>query len=317
MSDQSKFDLELVGEKTIKARQGQSILEASLQAGVPHFHACGGNAECSTCRVLVVEGMDKLSPVNRYEQELRETINLPRNIRLACQTQVEGGPVRVRRIILDEADISVYIKNEMNSAVTQSLGEKKELVLFFLDIRNFTPFVEEYLPFDVIHVVRAVHTIFNTVITAFEGVIVDTAGDGFYAVFGLSTSIDEAADKAIRGGFAIQKELKRFNETYLEPYFGAHLEIGIGLHSGEVIVGEVMVGQKSHLSVMGLAVNIASRIQASTRKLDNSFIASKEVMDKAKHHTRGKGRIIRLRGVSGVFKVYLIGEPYKVTAAVQ
>ena len=74
-------------------------------------------------------------------------------------------------------------------------------------------------------------------------------------------------------GHEILKEMQRFNETFLDPYFGCKLEIGIGIHAGNVIVGEVVVGAKSHLSVMGLAVNVAARIQGSTKRLNNNFLA--------------------------------------------
>jgi adenylate cyclase len=312
MADRPEFEIELVGDKPIRIRKGQTILDASLGAGIPHFHACGGNAECSTCRVLVMEGMENLSPVNEAEKKLRKVINLPANIRLACQTCVSDSPVRLRRIILEETDCSIYVQRAIKNGVGQQLGEKKELVLFFLDIRNFTPFVEAHLPFDAIHVIKSLYILFNYNVKSNKGLIIDTAGDGFYAVFGLETSLQDAADNGIKTGHAILKELKRFNETYLQPYFGVQFEIGIGMHSGEVIVGEVMVGQKSHISVMGLAVNVASRIQASTRKLDNSFIVSDKVIKNSSLKVEGERRIIRLRGVRDAIDVHLIGTPYKV-----
>ncbi len=55
------MEVEFLGEKTIIVEQGQSLLKASLNAGIPHFHACGGKAKCSTCRVLVLEGDQHLS----------------------------------------------------------------------------------------------------------------------------------------------------------------------------------------------------------------------------------------------------------------
>jgi adenylate cyclase len=311
MSDDTEFQIEFEGDKPVRIGKKQSILEAALHAGIPHFHACGGNAECSTCRILVMKGMENLSPVNAAEDELRNSFKLPKNIRLACQTYVKAEPVKVRRIILEETDLSVYIAEEITNDVKQ-LGKKRQLVLFFLDIRNFTPFVESYLPFDVIHVIRSVHTIFNLIIQKYKGVIIDTAGDGFYAVFGLEENIEDGCDHAIKAGQAIQRELNRYNETYLQPFFGAEFEIGMGVHCGEVIAGEVLVGQKSHLSVMGLAVNIASRIQESTKRLGNSFIASDEVVKNSTLSRKGKkARTIKLKGIQGTFKVYLIGEPFK------
>lgn len=313
MSDSSSFEIHFEGDKPVTVCRGQSILQASLAAGIPHFHACGGNAECSTCRVLVLDGMENLSAANASEKALSESVGLPANMRLACQAKVLGSPVRVRRIILDETDLPVYIREEISNDAKQ-LGQKKELVLFFLDIRNFTPFVESYLPFDAVHVMRAVHTIFNLVIGKYNGVIVDTAGDGFYAVFGLETNLQQASGDAIKAGYAIHKELKRFNETYLQPYFGTEFEIGIGVNCGEVIVGEVLVGQKSHLSVMGLAVNIAARIQETTKRLGNSFIVSADVMKNSGLAIKGKKRTIRLKGLQEVLKVHMIGDLLKSSA---
>ena len=67
MSDDAEFEIELEGDKPVRIGKQESILEASLKAGIPHFHACGGNAERSTCRILVIRGATNLIPVNQAE----------------------------------------------------------------------------------------------------------------------------------------------------------------------------------------------------------------------------------------------------------
>jgi adenylate cyclase len=62
MKESGKYLVEFAEEKIVEIRKDQSILDASLSAGIPHFHACGGNAKCSTCRVLIIEGNDRLTP---------------------------------------------------------------------------------------------------------------------------------------------------------------------------------------------------------------------------------------------------------------
>ena len=84
--------IEFIGDRSLKIEEGQSILEASLAAGIPHYHACGGNAQCSTCRVLVERGAEHLTPFNQKESALRARIPMPSNVRLACQTFVTGSP---------------------------------------------------------------------------------------------------------------------------------------------------------------------------------------------------------------------------------
>lgn len=313
MRESEGFSIEFTGERTVPVQNDQTILGAALEAGIPHFHACGGKAECSTCRIIVLEGSEHLTPINDKEQRLRKIVPFPPKIRLACQTKVTGPGVKVQRIKVEKTDLSWNIKQEINDA-QHTLGEKRELVLFFLDLRNFTPFVETFLAFDAIHVLRSCYVIFNHWIENNNGVIIETAGDGFYAVFGLNGTIREAAQAAITAGHEISREMTSFNETFLEPYFGSRLDVGIGIHSGPVIVGEVVVGSKSHISVMGLAVNVASRIQASTKRLNNNFLASEDVMKHVDPSQWGKSRLIKLRGVSAAMKVQMIGEPYRVIA---
>jgi len=147
------MQIEFVGEKIIEIANDQTILEASLCAGIPHFHACGGKGKCTTCRIIVLAGEENLSMANKKESKLRDSINFPKSMRLACQTSIVREPVKVERIIKDEAEISLYVKlnnRSLKPIALKPLGEEKYLVLFFLDIRDFTPFVESYLPFDVI-----------------------------------------------------------------------------------------------------------------------------------------------------------------------
>ena len=109
MKESEKYLVEFAEEKVVEIRKDQSILDASLSAGIPHFHACGGNAKCSTCRVLIVEGDDRLTPPGQKENFLKNQMHFPPNVRLACQTRVTAGPVKLRRIIQDETDIGLYV----------------------------------------------------------------------------------------------------------------------------------------------------------------------------------------------------------------
>ena len=184
-------------------------------------------------------------------------------------------------------------------------------MLFFLDIRDFTPFVETYLPFDVIYLTRKLFDIFYKAIIRFNGQIIETAGDEVYAIFGLRTSINDAADEAISAGRAILEELDNLNEKYLRVYFAKEFEIGIGIHAGKVIVGEFNFGSERRTNVMGLAVNIASRIQDSTKELNNSFVVSEDVMRLSSSKETFEIREINLRGVTSAYKLHLLGRPYK------
>jgi adenylate cyclase len=309
MHTNKSYRVEFIGDRSIKVNQGESILNASLAAGIPHYHACGGNGKCSTCRVLIKEGMQHLTPYTEKEKLLREKMRIPPNVRLACQTFVIGSPVLVHRIIRDETDIKLYIKEDTKSDL-QNIGEERDLALFFLDIRNFTLFMEASLPFDVIHVIRRLFTMFRTCIEENQGRIIETSGDGFYAVFGMESNIETAINKAYNAGLLILKELEKFNFNYLIKYFNHEFRVGIGLHVGKVIIGNIGIGVNNNLTVMGMPVNIASRIQAATKELNNDFLISKSIQNMLSQSPQAEQTKIALKGVKHLIDVFLCGTAY-------
>lgn len=309
------FRVDFKGEKVVPVEQGQTILAASLAAGIPHYHACGGKGQCTTCRILVLEGEEHLSKLTSFERTIRSVRKFPDNVRLACQTQVTGEGVKVQRLIKDDTDRYIFINpNEEN--VTEVMGERRKLALFFIDIRNFTPFVESHLPFDVIHIMRRVFTLMRNAIELYGGRIIDTAGDGLYAVFGLKTTIREATEAAVLAGFKILEDIQLFNNTYMRPYFNHFFEVGIGVHVGKVIYGNVGIGLCNNLTVMGYPVNIASRLQAATKELNNSFVISEKAFSLLKNPPHAVGcDYLNLKGVSSAYEVKLIGKPYEASLA--
>jgi adenylate cyclase len=299
------------GEKVVPVEEGQTILQASLAAGIPHYHACGGKGQCTTCRVLVLEGQEQLTPPTSYERAIKNVKKFPDNVRLACQSRVSGDGVEVQRLIKDETDRYILINDSEDS--TRVMGERRKLALFFIDIRNFTPFIEASLPFDVIHIMRRIFAIFRNAITQYDGVIIETAGDGLYAVFGLNSKIKQAAESAVLAGLKMLADLRIFNNTYMRPYFNHTFEVGIGVHVGKVIVGNVGIGLSNNLTVMGYPVNIAARLQAATRELDNSFVISELAFRLLKNPPYSMGcSYINLKGVSAAYEVRLIGKPYEI-----
>ena len=306
--------IEFIGEKKVEVTDNQTILDAALVGGISHYHACGGNARCSTCRVVVCTGEENLSPPNEAEIDLRQKRNFPANVRLACQTSVKEGTVKLRRIIKDEQDAQIYIYNK-NKDLYQSLGEEKELAFFFLDIRNFTTFIENHLPFDVIHIIRKLSFTFRRVIDQNNGRVIESAGDGFYAVFGIKENIKEAAENAVKSGEEIIEELKKFNDEYLKQYFAAEFNVGIGIHTGNVIVGTNGFAGEDSISVMGFPVNIASRIEQATKELDNNFVISEDVYSLLKTKENYPSTEIKVKGISDNIKVRLLGKTIEPTTA--
>lgn len=312
MNENGKYLVEFAEEKVVEVRKNQSILDASLSAGIPHFHACGGNAKCSTCRVLIIDGDDRLTPPSQKESFLKSQMHFPPNVRLACQTRVTAGPVKLRRIIHDETDVGLYVGSAAGDS-TQQLGEERELALMFLDIRNFTHIVENHPAFDVIHIIRKLFSSFQSRIEYYKGKIVETTGDGLYAVFGYETRKEQSARSAIQAAHSMLEDLETLNETYFIPHFEERIEAGIGIHIGKVVSGTVRVGTEDHSIVMGYAVNIASRLQNATKELNNDFIVSSEIYNLLINSSTLEPQSIFVKGISSPLAVYLMGKPYRQT----
>jgi adenylate cyclase len=301
------FMVEFINEKIFSVAEDQTLLEASLAAGIQHFHVCGGRAKCSTCRVVVQEGAEFLNEQTKAELKLKKKKNFDANVRLACQTKVISGDIKAQRIIKDETDMNIYVYAD-DASVMQNIGEEKELALFFLDIRDFTPFIEKHLPFDVIHIIRRLMKLFTNVINANNGKLIEFAGDGLYAAFGFDEEINAAVNNAVKAGRNIFEELNKLNSSYIKKYFDEEVKIGIGIHNGRVIIGEKGIDGAS-LTVMGFAVNIAARLETATKELNNSFVISENVYSYLNEVGASQKQIL-LKGVSVPFDVRLMGENY-------
>src|SRR5205807_858866 len=125
-----------------------TLLQISLKHGVPHVHDCGGHARCSTCRVLIREGLENVLPRNEAEQRLADFKGFEEDVRLACQTRVRG-PVGLRRLVYDDKDAAIA-----EAEHGESSGCERSVAILFSDIRDFTPFAEANLPYDVVHMLN-------------------------------------------------------------------------------------------------------------------------------------------------------------------
>ncbi|MFA6247169.1 MAG: adenylate/guanylate cyclase domain-containing protein [Mucilaginibacter sp.] len=188
---------------------------------------------------------------------------------------------------------------------------EQELTILFLDIRNFTRLMEVQSSQSVIQVVRRLFTAFNQVVKNFQGKVVEVAGDNLYAVFGLQTNVREAANNAYQAAKMMFKTVSLFNTAYAEPFYGGPLEIGVGINTGKVFVGEFALDGPPALSVMGLPVNIASRLQLKTKELNNDLLISEDTY----RLLDGEGGVfeqqtVRLQGITRGQQVRLAGNPY-------
>jgi class 3 adenylate cyclase/hemoglobin-like flavoprotein len=157
------------------------------------------------------------------------------------------------------------------------------LAALFCDIREFTPFAEKNLAYDVLHILNRFFEAVGDAILMNNGIIYQYIGDQVIGLFGLG---GDAAEKScfdtLRAGFAMLNALNDLN-AQLSSEFATTLEIGIGAHCGPLIVG--MMGHPNHrqFSVIGDAMNIASRIEQANKTLGTRFLVSEELFNHVPH----------------------------------
>ena len=194
---------------------------------------------------------------------------------------------------------------------SQEREPEKELALFFLDIRNFTPLAEKHQAIDVIHIVKKLFSTFQHIIRIHHGRIIETSGDGFYAAFGFDHDVKQAVNAAVQAGMTILKTLENLNARSFERNLHQRIDVGVGVHVGKVATGSIQLGSKEHFVVMGYPVNVASRLQAATKELNNNFIISSAVFSVLRDPELSSVPVtVNLKGVSEPCELYPIGRAY-------
>ena len=279
-----------------------TILQASLQHGIPHTHVCGGNARCSTCRVLIVEGLEACCARNEKEQKMAARRSFSPMVRLACQTTVSGD-VALRRLVLDDEDVQLVDQEVADGVMPRSVGDERHLAILFADVRNFTAFAEAHLPYDVVHVLNRYFSRVGAVINQHHGQINNFIGDGLMALFDTHASAN-AALNAVRAGLDMLKAVEAM-QPYFEAQFKINFHIGVGVHYGEVVLGTVGAGDNRRLTAIGDAVNLASRIESANKEAGTEFLISEEAYAQVKDFVRlGKHCDLAIKGKTGTYSLH-------------
>ncbi len=246
-----------------------TILEVSIAHKIPHLRECGGNGRCTTCRVRICEGIQNVLPRTRREAQVADARRWDRFTRLACQARVSGD-VTLERLIKSCADVPRLQLEEASVA----LSEERTLAVLFCDIREFTPFVDKNLAYDVVHILNRFFTAAGDAILINNGIIHQYVGDQIIGLFGVGGDPPEKSClDTMRAGLGILATLDDLNAE-LSVQFGVTLEIGIGAHCGPLIVG--MMGHPSlrQFTAVGDAMNVASRIEAANKTFGTKFLVS-------------------------------------------
>jgi adenylate cyclase len=257
--------------RNVRVPKGLSVLEASLRHNVPHASVCGGRARCSTCRIRVIGDCSALpEPSKREAFVLNRVGATDPSIRLACQL----------RPTEDLSFFQLFMPHTMSAnahaSQPQRIGQERYLVSIFVDMRGSTKLAEHRLPFDTVFIVNRFLGAVSQAVIECGGQPNQFVGDGELALFGLRSSPQVACRQALKAAAMIAANIAELNK-FLSHDLHEPIRFGLGIHGGEVIVGDI--GYRDHVvfTALGDAVNVAARLQDMTKTLGCEAIFSEEV----------------------------------------
>jgi adenylate cyclase len=160
-------------------------------------------------------------------------------------------------------------------------GQKRALTMLFSDIRDFTTWSEGTEPEALVRDLNLYFTAMVRIVHEHGGVVDKFIGDGLMAIFGLDGREDAPAC-AVRAGLAMVAALEELNRRVERP-----IGIGIGVHFGEVVAGNIGSPDRLEFTCIGDTVNTAARIESLTRKVDATILISRPVAESLSDAERG------------------------------
>jgi adenylate cyclase len=269
-------------DRQVRVPKGLSILEASLRFKIPHASVCGGRARCSTCRVRVIGDRSALPPPSGREAFVLDRIGVAANpsIRLACQLR-------------PQTDVAVIplLPPSMNAGLLRqgrrmNIGKERYIVSMFVDMRGSTRLAEARLPFDVVFLINRFLGACSQAALDAGGQPNQFVGDGVLALFGIDVDPKTACRQAIRAAANVAANVEYMNRQ-LASDLPEPIQYGLGIHGGEVIIGDIGFQDHTVFTALGDPVNVAARLQDMTKSLNCKAIISEDVFATAGIATAG------------------------------
>ncbi len=179
-------------------------------------------------------------------------------------------------------------------------GERREVSVMFVDIRDFTPFAEANTAEDTVARLNALFEIVVPAVVDAGGHVNKFLGDGALAVFGAPNDLADHAEAAVSAAALIHR--------LVAQRFGGALRIGIGINTGKVIAGTIGGGGKLEFTLIGDAVNVAARVEQLTKITGDAILLTQEcvdalasrppgLVDRGFHVLKGKSAAVQVFGL--------------------
>jgi adenylate cyclase len=268
--------------------------------------------------VIIHYGFSEVTPIDTYAPASPENSYYLRTISLILGSAAAGFVAhelksRIRlsfesKKAKDEIELlfDQQVSREVSKALIKDKGATKRLeaTVMFLDIRDFTAFADSHTPDEVIDFQNKFLSPVIDIINIHQGVVFQILGDGVMACFGSPVENVLHADMAFQASLQIRAKVKELSEAEVIPA----TRIGIGLHSGQIVTGNIGNEQRKQFSISGSPVIVASRLEQLNKKFGTELLISHEVL---RNINTGKAEISfvteeTLRGIGLPVKVYKV-----------
>jgi adenylate cyclase len=253
---------------------GASVLEVLRDHGIPHASVCGGRARCTTCRIHVSRGGERLEPPGPLEAAALRRIGATPGIRLACQVRPKGDLSVTPLLAADASAADGFVRGGLE-------GSERLTTVMFVDLRGSTTLGEAKLPYDVLFLLNRFFHEMNQAIAATRGHYSQFTGDGLMALYGLDGDNPEAGPAdALRGAREMLMRVEQLNRE-LKDELPHPLQIGIGIHYSEAIVGMMGPPRSMIITAIGDTVNTAARLESLTKDYGCPLVISRRAAEVA------------------------------------
>jgi adenylate cyclase len=234
-------------------RDSERLLEAVRRVGTGDLHPAAATSRPDELGLIAL-GINDMADGLRLRERIREAFG---------------------RFVTPQVANEFIEKYARPDRAAELGGRRRDVVLLFSDLRDFTPLAESLSPEDLIDVLNGYFGEMVAAIQKHGGMVDKFIGDAVLAVFGLTEGADNPAAAAVAAAREMQQRLKDYNARLAGR--GLHLQSGIGVHAGEVVAGYLGSAERLEFTVIGHAVNVAARIESRAREPLPSLLFSDEV----------------------------------------
>jgi adenylate cyclase len=202
----------------------------------------------------------------------------------------------MRRIYKDRKRIKAIFGRYVSDSVLQEIlsssdhdfisGRRRELCILIADIRGFTGFSEKHEAHEVVNFLNAYFSRITEIIMNNGGVVDKFLGDGVLAFFNAPVTHENFVDNAVKSAIELCDYAK--SDEFAEICGGADLKVGVAIHTGQVVFGNIGSEKKAEFTVIGDAVNACSRMESLNKEFKTSLIASDYVVKQSKMAVKWK-----------------------------